>query len=203
MTNATKPKFTTVCSHVAALPVENIDTDQITPARFLKVTSRDGMRDACFADWRSSDADFVLNRAASADAQILLAGHNFGCGSSREHAAWALAAFGFRVVISSSFADIFKSNALKNGIVPLVVAPEILTELFGLVEADVATKFEVDLEALELRAGGKTIGFSVEAFARTCLLRGVDQLGYLVAFADGIAEFEAKHAVYYSPERQA
>jgi 3-isopropylmalate/(R)-2-methylmalate dehydratase small subunit len=201
------PSFRKITSRVALLPIENIDTDQITPARFLKITDRAGMADACFADWRKDPA-FVLNQEQFRSAQILLAGHNFGCGSSREHAAWALSAFGLRVVISSSFADIFRSNALKNGIVPLQVEADVLADLVKRCEDDPNVEFEVDLESQICVAGATKhfnrleIAFRVDPFARTCLLRGVDQLGYIRGYSQKIAAFEENHPVYYVPRHE-
>lgn len=187
-------KFTAFTSTVVRMPIDNIDTDQIIPARFLKTISKDGLGDQLFYDWRYDAAgapkpDFVLNTAAAKASQILLAGDNFGCGSSREHAPWALTQYGFRAVISTSFADIFKSNSLKNGLLPIVVSRDLHAKLFGLAaEAQVA----VDLAAQTITLpDGEKAEFAVDAFSKTCLLEGVDELGYLLQQEAAIAKFEA------------
>lgn len=178
------------------LPVNDIDTDQIIPARFLKVTDRHGLGTHLFADWRYDAqgiprTEFILNSPACTGAAILLAGDNFGCGSSREHAPWALAAFGFRAVISTSFGDIFSSNALKNRLLPVKVSPEDHRSLFALLEADPAAVVTINLEEKKiLLPGGRSIEFPMDEFARRCLLDGVDELGYLLRFADRITSFE-------------
>lgn len=185
--------FQTFTAPLAGLPVDNIDTDQIIPARFLTTTTRVGLGKHCFNDWRydaagQPRADFALAASVSAGHSILLAGRNFGCGSSREHAPWALLDFGIRVVISTQIADIFRSNALKNGFLPIVVSEADHARL----SAQVGQPLTVDLEGGELRlADGSVVTFHTEAFARTCLLRGVDQLGYLVDAEAEIARFEA------------
>mgnify|MGYP001183752783 CR=1 FL=1 len=183
-------------SVLAVLPEENIDTDQIIPARFLTTTQRAGLGRGCFADWRfDADGherpDFPLHQPELRGAGILAAGRNFGCGSSREHAPWALLDYGIRVVISTRIADIFRNNALKNGVLPLVVDEAQWQRIAGFE----AQKIVVDLEALhiELPDGGR-IGFEVEAFARQCLLQGVDQLGYLLLQQDAIDAFEKTRA---------
>lgn len=190
-------QFTKITSPVIPLPVNNVDTDQIIPARFLKVTDKVGLGKNLFSDWRyqpdgSPVADFVLNRPEHQGSQILLAGDNFGCGSSREHAPWALTGWGIRVVISTSFADIFRNNSLKNGLLPVVVSPETHAMLFDLAEEMPRAAWTVDLEnqVLELPAG-QSIPFEVDPFSRACLLQGVDELGYLLSFADQIAKYEA------------
>lgn len=187
-------KFTAFTSTVVRMPIDNIDTDQIIPARFLKTISKDGLGDQLFYDWRYDAAgapkpEFVLNTAAAKASQILLAGDNFGCGSSREHAPWALTQYGFRAVISTSFADIFKSNSLKNGLLPIVVSRDLHAKLFGLAaEAQVA----VDLAAQTITLpDGEKAEFAVDAFSKTCLLEGVDELGYLLQQEAAIAKFEA------------
>ena len=191
--------FTTLTSRVVALPIENIDTDQIIPARFLKATDKAGMGDHLFADWRydrdgKPKPDFVLNRPESRGAQILLAGDNFGCGSSREHAPWALTGCGFRAVISTSFADIFRNNALKNGLLPVVVDPDTHWQLLSLVEEDPGTELVIDLAAQVLRLpDGREVRFPIDSFSRTCLLQGVDQLGYLASQEAHIKDYEASH----------
>ena len=186
-------------SRVVVLPVENIDTDQIIPARFLKVTDKAGLGDALFSDWRyDADGkpreDFVLNRPESRGAQVLLAGDNFGCGSSREHAPWALVGYGFRAVVSTFFADIFRSNALKNGLLPVVVAPDVHARLQARCAADPDARVTVDLAAETLTLpDGEAVRFHIEPFARHCLLHGVDQLGFLLAEDEAIAGYEAEH----------
>lgn len=181
-------------SRFVALPVENIDTDQICPARFLTATSREGFGPALFADWRyekdgTPKADFVLNREEAKGVSILVAGRNFGCGSSREHAVWALHANGIEAVIAPAVADIFRRNALKNGVVPVVVDAASHAAILAQPEATLV----VDVEALRVAWRGGATTFSVEPFARQCLLEGVDELGYLLARADRIAAFEAEH----------
>jgi 3-isopropylmalate/(R)-2-methylmalate dehydratase small subunit len=191
--------FPILRSPVVPLPRPDIDTDQIIPARFLKTVNRAGLGDQLFCDWRylpdgSPNPDFVLNQPAMAGRSVLLAGDNFGCGSSREHAPWALMAWGIRAVISSSFADIFRNNALKNGLLPIEVSAEELTRLFALVEAAPETSITVDLDAQELRLpDGSSIGFAIDAFARRMILAGTDELGYLLSLEDRIAAYEAAH----------
>ncbi|HEX2765330.1 MAG TPA: 3-isopropylmalate dehydratase small subunit [Candidatus Limnocylindria bacterium] len=197
-TQAREP-FSSVTSAVVPLPRNDVDTDQIIPARFLKTVNRAGLGDQLFNDWRyladgTPNPEFVLNQPPMAGRAILLAGDNFGCGSSREHAPWALMAWGIRAVISSSFADIFRNNALKNGLLPIVVAPDVLSRLFALVQAAPDAELTVDLEAQELRLpDGSTIGFEVDAFARRMILDGTDELGYLLSLEDRIAAYEAEH----------
>ena len=186
-------------SAAVLLPRDNVDTDQIIPARFLKTVNRAGLADQLFADWRYADdgsprPDFVLNAPGAAGRMVLVAGDNFGCGSSREHAPWALTAWGFRAVISSSFADIFKANSLKNGLLPIEVPPEELRRITALLEAHPDLELVVDLEAEELRLpDGSVIGFVVDPFARRMLLQGTDELGYLLAQEKAIAAYEAAH----------
>lgn len=174
------------------LPQADIDTDQIIPARFLTTTSRDGLGEHAFADWRFDQAGrprtgFVLNDPAARGCEVLVAGHNFGCGSSREHAPWALLDYGFRAVISTGIADIFKSNALKNGLLPVVVDKQTHDWLLEHPGAEV----EIDLGKTQLKFGNAcTVIFPVEAFARTCLLQGVDALGYLRGKESEIKKFE-------------
>jgi 3-isopropylmalate/(R)-2-methylmalate dehydratase small subunit len=189
-------KFT---SRLVPLPNENVDTDQITPARFLKVTAKTGLGKFLFYDWRFDAAgnpipSFVLNQPETAGAEVLLAGNNFGCGSSREHAPWALGDFGFRAVISTSFADIFRNNCLKNGLLPIVVEVPIHQELFKLVGQDPSVQVTVDLAPQLLTLpNGKQVSFPVDPFSKKCLLDGVDELGYLLALSDRISSFEASH----------
>jgi 3-isopropylmalate/(R)-2-methylmalate dehydratase small subunit len=191
--------FRAVTSAVVPLPRSDVDTDQIIPARFLKTVNRDGLGEQLFNDWRylsdgSPNPEFVLNRPEMAGRAVLLAGDNFGCGSSREHAPWALLAWGIRAVISSSFADIFRNNALKNGLLPVEVPPSELARLFALVGAAPDAAVTVDLEAQELRLpDGTAIGFRVDAFARRMILDGTDELGYLLGLEPMITAYEAAH----------
>ena len=179
-------------SRTVVLPRENIDTDQIIPARFLKVTDKAGLGKAAFADWRYGPdgapvPGFVLNRPEAQGCAVLVAGENFGCGSSREHAPWALHDFGFRAVISTRIADIFKSNALKNGLLPIVVDPASHAALLAAPGAPV----RIDLEAQTVTLpGGASVKFPIDGFSRYCLLNGVDELGFLLGQADAITRFE-------------
>ncbi len=190
-------EFTTLTSRVVPLPVNDIDTDQIIPARFLKATDKKGMGEHLFADWRynadgSPKPDFVLNGKESQGARILLAGSNFGCGSSREHAPWALTGFGFRVIISTSFADIFRNNALKNGLLTVVVGEATHKMLFDLVEEAPNTELTVDLASQTLNFPKGSVTFPIDPFNKTCLLNGVDELGYIMGFEKEITEFESR-----------
>lgn len=191
--------FKTFSSRLVALPIENIDTDQIVPARFLKVTDKAGLADALFADWRydangNPDPSFVLNRPEARGAQILVAGHNFGCGSSREHAPWALVGFGFRAVISTYFADIFRTNALKNGLLPIVVGSEVHGRLLRLAEETPETEVTVDLERqVVVLPDGEAVEFPIEPFAKHCLLNGIDELGFLLGVQEDVERYEAEH----------
>ncbi len=190
-------QFTTLTSRVLPLPVNDIDTDQIIPARFLKATDKKGMGDNLFADWRynadgSPKADFVLNQPNSKGAQVLLAGDNFGCGSSREHAPWALTGFGFKAVISTSFADIFRNNSLKNGLIPIIVDEATHKMLFDLVEEVPNAEVTVDLASQTLILPNGSVQFPIDPFNKTCLLNGVDELGYILGFEKEIAAFEEK-----------
>ena len=190
-------QFTSLTSRVVALPVNDIDTDQIIPARFLKATDKKGMGDNLFADWRynadgSPKAEFVLNRPEAAGRQILLACDNFGCGSSREHAPWALTGFGFQAVISTSFADIFRSNALKNGLLPIIVDAQTHQQLLALVAANPDAELTLDLAAQTLSFPGGSVTFPIDPFNKTCLLNGVDELGYILGFEPEIAAFEVR-----------
>jgi 3-isopropylmalate/(R)-2-methylmalate dehydratase small subunit len=189
-------KFTTFQSRVLPMPVDNIDTDQIIPARFLKTISKEGLDKQLFYDWRydaegNPKPEFLLNQPQAKGAEILLAGDNFGCGSSREHAPWALTQFGFRAVISTSFADIFKGNALKNSLLPIVVPADVAAELFKSVEQDPSYTVAIDLATQTLKLpSGKTVEFPVDAFSKHCLLEGVDELGYIQGQDDAIAAYE-------------
>ena len=187
--------FTSFSSRMVRLPINNVDTDQIIPARFLKTTSKQGLDKQLFFDWRYDEQghprpEFVLNRPEARGAEILLAGDNFGCGSSREHAPWALTQFGFRGVISTSFADIFRQNSLKNSLLPIVVPPDVHGELFALPE-DAEVSVDLAAQALTL-PGGRRVEFPVDPFSRHCLLEGVDELGYIVKNEAAIAAYEAR-----------
>jgi len=189
-------QFTTLTSRVMPLPVNDIDTDQIIPAQFLKVTDKNGLADVLFFHWRFKDdgspkLDFVINQPEYNGAQILLAGDNFGCGSSREHAPWALVAYGFRAVISTSFADIFRSNSLKNGLIPIIVDQATHKMLFDLIEEVPNAPLTVDLESQTLTLPHSSVTFPIDPFNKACLLNGVDELGYILGFEEQISAFEA------------
>ena len=187
--------FTNFESRMMPLAVNNVDTDQIIPARFLKTTSKVGLDKQLFNDWRydpqgNPNPDFILNQPRAAGAQVLLAGDNFGCGSSREHAPWALTQFGFRAVISTSFADIFQQNSLKNSLLPVVVPPEVHAELFAAAPEAVV---KIDLASQTLTTpSGRTVEFPVDAFSKHCLLEGVDELGFILQHQPDIAAYEAR-----------
>jgi len=188
-------QFTKLTSHVIRIPACDIDTDQIIPAQFLKVTDKNGLADALFYNWRYNDdksprEDFVINKPKSQGSQILLAGDNFGCGSSREHAPWALTAWGIRVVISTSFADIFRNNALKNGLIPVVVDDETHRMLLDYLEEVPNAEFTVDLASQTLSFENGSVQFPIDPFSKACLLNGVDELGYIMGFEKEIAAFE-------------
>jgi len=190
-------QFTTLTSRIMPLPENDVDTDQIIPAQFLKVTDKNGLADALFFNWRYNDdkspnTDFIINKPESAGCQILLAGDNFGCGSSREHAPWALTAYGFRAVISTSFADIFRNNSLKNGLIPIIVDDETHKMLFDLVEEAPRAELTVDLASQTVSFPGGSFTFNIDPFNKACLLNGVDELGYIMGFEKEIAEFEAR-----------
>ena len=193
-------RFTTLTSRVVLLPVNDIDTDQIIPARFLKTTDKAGLGKSLFADWRyeadgSPKPGFVLNQPGAAGAQVLLAGDNFGCGSSREHAPWALTGFGFRAVVSTSFADIFKNNALKNGLIPVTVDAAAHTELVAALAKAPAAEVTVDLASQTITLpGGRRVTFPIDPFSRTCLLEGVDELGFILKHEAQIAGHERRAA---------
>jgi 3-isopropylmalate/(R)-2-methylmalate dehydratase small subunit len=186
-------------AQIVALPVQDIDTDQLIPARYLRTTDKAGLGDGLFADWRynpdgSPKPDFPLNRPEVQGAEILVAGHNFGCGSSREHAPWALQGYGFKAVISTYFADIFKNNSLKNGLLPIQVDEETYYQLVSLFDEDPATTITVDLASQTLALpGGQRVSFPIDPFAKHCLLNGVDQMGFLIGEEPGIAAYEAAH----------
>lgn len=189
-------EFKTLTSHVIPLAAENVDTDQIIPARFLKITDKEGLADKLFNDWRylennEPNPDFPLNREASRGAQVLIAGDNFGCGSSREHAPWALMAWGLRAIISTSFADIFRNNALKNGLLPVAVEPEAHRRLFEHVTRDPTAEVTIDLPSQTVVLPDGTVAqFPVDGFAKHCLLNGMDELGYLLGFDEEIRAYE-------------
>jgi len=188
-------QFIKLTSRVIPLPVNDIDTDQIIPARFLKATDKNSMGANLFADWRynsdgSPKPEFVLNKPESAGAQILLAGDNFGCGSSREHAPWALTGYGFRAVVSTSFADIFCNNALKNGLLPIIVDEKTHQNLFDIFKKAPRTELTVDLATQTLSYPDGSVSFPIDPFNKTCLLNGVDELGHILGFEKEITAFE-------------
>ena len=193
-----KEKFITLKSRVVPLPIDNIDTDQIIPARFLKATTREGFGENLFRDWRyNSDntpkADFVLNNPAFSG-KVLVAGKNFGCGSSREHAAWAIYDYGFRVVISSFFADIFKNNALNNALLPIQVSDEFLKKIFAAVETNAEVEITVNLQdKLVQLEDGSSEKFEINPYKKTCLMNGYDDIDYLLSLRDEIKHFELTH----------
>ena len=181
---------------VLPIPRPNIDTDQIIPARFLKTVSMEGLGENLFLDWRylpdgSPNPDFALNKPSAKGAEILIAGDNFGCGSSREHAPWALKQYGFKAIISTSFADIFKGNALKNGLLPIIMPPDIHAEL--LKWPGITLKIDLATQTVTL-AGGRTVEFPIDPFAKQCLIEGVDELGYMLNQQPAIAAYEAKRS---------
>lgn len=192
-----KDKFTILKSTAVPMPVENIDTDQIIPARFLKATTREGFGDNLFRDWRYSSADepiadFVLNNPAYTG-KILVAGKNFGCGSSREHAAWAIYDYGFRVVVSSFFADIFKNNALNNAVLPVVVSDKFLQSMLDAVQKNPKTEVTVDLINQQISFDGKSEQFEINAYKKECLINGYDDIDYLLSLDKEIREFDLTH----------
>jgi 3-isopropylmalate/(R)-2-methylmalate dehydratase small subunit len=192
--------FETFTSRVIPLPAENVDTDQIVPARYLKVTDKDGLAEALFRDWRFEEDGalreprFVLDQPEMVGRKVLLAGDNFGAGSSREHAPWALSSWGIRAILSTSFADIFRNNALKNGLLPIVVEVEKHRQLFDLLATDPDAEVTVDLDALVVHLpGDEDLPFDVDPFARMMLLAGTDELGYLLGKLPEIEAWEAAH----------
>jgi 3-isopropylmalate/(R)-2-methylmalate dehydratase small subunit len=194
--------FTKLKSRAVPLPMENIDTDQIIPARFLKATDRVGFGENLFRDWRYSEGDainehFILNNPKY-NGSILVCGKNFGCGSSREHAAWALYDYGFKVVISSFFADIFKTNALNNGILPIELPEKDVHFVFQTIERDLSTEFEVDLDRQEfsIPALNFKIGFEIDPYKKLCLINGQNDIDYLLSILPEIEEFEKTHLIY-------
>lgn len=196
-------KFETLTSSAVPLPIENIDTDQIIPARFLKATTREGFGDNLFRDWRfdgenQPKADFVMNDATYSG-KILVAGKNFGCGSSREHAAWAIQDYGFDVVISSFFADIFKGNALNNGVLPIQVTEEFLEKIFASTFQNPASKLLVDLEAqtVTIQDTNESFTFEINAYKKSCLINGYDDIDYILSHRSEIEEFEKTRPYSY------
>ena len=192
-----KDKFTILESTAIPLPNENVDTDQIIPARFLKATTREGFGENLFRDWRYDShnnpvAGFVLNDNRF-KGKILVAGKNFGCGSSREHAAWALYDYGFRVVVSSFFADIFKNNALNNGLLPVVVSDKYLRSLIETIQRLPGTAITVDLENQHIACHGEKEFFEINAYKKSCLINGYDDIDYLLSLRDEISEFDLQH----------
>ena len=200
MTIEARTPFTSLTSTYVLLPVDNVDTDQIIPARFLKVTDKRGLGASVFADWRlrqdgTPDPDFPLNRPDAAGAEILVAGANFGCGSSREHAPWALVGWGLRAIVAPSFADIFKQNAMKNGLLPVAVDAVVHARVVAARRTDSRARLTVDLPAQTLSLDGKPIAqFGIDPFAKQCLVHGVDELGYLLDRVGDIDRYEASHA---------
>lgn len=194
-------KFTTLKATAAPLAVENIDTDQIIPARFLKATDKKGFGDNLFMDWRFDKkgevvTDFPLNNPLYKNAQILVAGDNFGCGSSREHAAWAIVGYGFKVVISSFFADIFKGNALNNGLLPIQVSPAFLKEVLTAIKKDPNTEIIIDLENQVVVIGQAKEAFDIDPYKKVCLLNGYDDIDYLISQKETIEKFEKGRMVF-------
>lgn len=193
-----KEKFITLKSTAVPVQIENIDTDQIIPARFLKATTREGFGENLFRDWRydgegKPKADFVLNDKKYSG-KILVAGKNFGCGSSREHAAWAIYDYGFRVVISSFFADIFKNNALNNALLPVQVSDNFLKKIFDAINNNPATEITVDLQNQKVvLEDGSAESFEINAYKKTCLTNGYDDIDYLLSLRDEIKQFELTH----------
>lgn len=191
-------KFTTLTSRAIPLAIENVDTDQIIPARFLKATDKKGFGNNVFRDWRfdkngEPNADFSLNDAKYSGS-ILIAGDNFGCGSSREHAAWALVGYGFNVIVSSFFADIFKGNALNNGLLPVQVSPDFLRGLMTLVQQYPATQLIIDLEKQIISVKDSTLSesFDIDPYKKTCMINGYDDIDYLISKKETIESFEAQ-----------
>jgi len=188
-----------ISGKIAPLPINDIDTDQIIPARFLKTTDKNGLGKQAFFDWRydadgNPKPDFVLNQPQYQDATVLIAGNNFGCGSSREHAPWALQGMGWKAVISTEFADIFRNNALKNGLLPIIVDEETQQQLVSLAQEDPNTEVSIDLENQKLMLpDGRAVEFPIDSFSKHCLLNGVDQLGYLLSLEDEVIAYETEH----------
>lgn len=194
-------KFTTLTTTAVPLPIENIDTDQIIPARFLKATDKKGFGDNVFRDWRfkkdgSLEGNFPINQPQYTGAQILVAGDNFGCGSSREHAAWAIVGYGFKVVISSFFADIFKGNALNNGLLPIQVSPEYLQQLMAGVQENPTLPITIDLENQFIETAFAKAEFDIDPYKKVCMINGYDDIDFLLSKKAEIAAFENERMVY-------
>lgn len=194
-------KFQTLTSTYVPLPIENVDTDQIIPARFLKATDKEGFGNNLFADWRynkdgSPKADFVLNNPTYSG-EILVAGKNFGSGSSREHAAWAVGGYGFKAVVSSFFADIFRNNALNNGVLPVIVTPEFLSEIFASVNSDPKATLTINLveQTITNNATGRSEGFEINPYKKECLLKGLDDIDYLLSKKEVTEKYEKEHTL--------
>lgn len=189
--------FDKLTTTMLPIPTNDIDTDQIIPAQYLKVTSKDGLVEGLFRSWRylpdgSPNPEFAINKPEHQGAQVLLGGDNFGCGSSREHAPWALMGWGFQAIISTSFADIFRNNSLKNGLLPIIVDKATHDQLFSLVEEDPTTQVMIDLAAQTVTLpDGRSLEFPIDDFSKQCMLKGVDQLGYLLNLDETIGEYEA------------
>ena len=197
-----KVKFNIIESTCVPLPLENVDTDQIIPARFLSATSREGFGDNLFRDWRyhktgEKNSEFVLNNPKY-KGQILVAGKNFGSGSSREHAVWAIYDYGFRAVISSFFADIFMNNALNNGLLPIVISEQLLTKLQDLIQKNPDTKIKIDLEkqTFTIDTTGDSIRFDINPYKKECLLKGLDDIDFLLSMKDLITGYETNKSLY-------
>lgn len=195
-------KFSTIVSSAVPLPIEEVDTDQIIPARFLKATTREGFGDNLFRDWRyhpddSPKEDFILNNPVY-QGKVLVAGKNFGCGSSREHAAWAIHDYGFKVVVSSFFADIFRGNSLNNGLLPVQVSADFLHEIFTAIEADAKTELKVDLETqtITIVSTGSSEQFDIDPYKKMCLSNGYDDIDYLMSLKGEIEKFENQQVAW-------
>ncbi len=192
--------FTSITSHMIPMPRPNVDTDQIIPAVYLKVIGKDDLADGLFFGWRyradgTPDPEFSFNRPEFQDAQILLAGDNFGCGSSREHAPWALEGWGIKAVISTSFADIFRNNAMKNGLLPVIIPPDVHQDLLKLAADDPRCRVTIDLKAQRLiLPEGREVTFPIDAFNKYCMLSGTDALGYLLDHKNQIEAYEKAHS---------
>ena len=194
-------KFTTLTTTGVPLPIENIDTDQIIPARFLKATDKQGFGDNVFRDWRydnddKPNPDFVLNNPRYTGGRVLVAGDNFGCGSSREHAAWAIAGYGFKAVISSFFADIFKGNALNNGLLPIPVSPEFLKGLMDTITQNPETQLTINLEAQYVQYNDTRTEFEIDSYKKVCLINGYDDIDFLLSKKAKIETFEKKRMMF-------
>lgn len=192
--------FQSISSRAIPLPVDNIDTDQIIPAQYLRATSREGFGEFVFANWRYTEAgelnpECIVNHADRQGAQVLIAGKNFGCGSSREHAPWALYEFGFRAIIATSFGDIFKNNAYKNNIVPIQLPARAIRYLITATQADASTLIDINLESQTVHCNEETYTFEINPFSKTCLLHGIDDIGYTLRFTEQITAFEQTHTI--------